>query len=58
MGFTESLTLLFVAFKLAGMIDWSWWVVFMPEICAILLYIVAFVAVMMAHTPIKKKRRD
>jgi len=30
MGFVEYLTLIFAIFKLAGVLDWSWWVVFSP----------------------------
>jgi hypothetical protein len=30
MGFLPVLTLIFVAAKLFGMIDWSWWWVFVP----------------------------
>lgn len=31
-GFFGILTLLFVVAKLAGAIDWSWWLVFAPAI--------------------------
>lgn len=40
MGFTEILTLLFIALKLTGVIDWSWWLVLLPEIIAIALYVI------------------
>jgi len=39
MGFTEILTIIFVVLKLIGVISWSWWLVFMPEIIAVALYI-------------------
>lgn len=32
MGFCEILTLLFVIFKIFGIINWSWWIVFSPVI--------------------------
>lgn len=30
-GFASALTLLFIAFKLLGIIDWSWWWVLAPS---------------------------
>lgn len=32
MGFAEMLTIIFVIMKLLGFIDWSWWLVWLPEI--------------------------
>lgn len=40
MGFTEVLTLIFVTLKLTGAIDWSWWLVLLPEILAGVGYLV------------------
>lgn len=40
MGFTEVLTLIFVTLKLTGFIDWSWWLVALPEIIAFGFYAV------------------
>ena len=37
MGFSEVLTLIFVALKLLGAITWSWWLVLLPEIIAVAL---------------------
>ena len=42
MGLLEVLTLIFVALKLTGHIDWSWFWVLSPLIFAILFYIVFF----------------
>ena len=39
MGFLEVLTLIFVALKLTGHIDWSWFWVLSPTIFAIVLYV-------------------
>ena len=39
MGFTEVLTIVFVILKLIGAISWSWWLVVLPEIIAIVFYI-------------------
>ena len=44
MGFTEVLTIVFVLLKVFGVISWSWWVVFLPEIIAVVLYIICVIA--------------
>lgn len=44
MGITEILTIVFVVMKVLGMIDWSWWLVLMPEIIAVVLYVWMFLA--------------
>lgn len=44
MGFTEILTIIFVLLKVFGVISWSWWLVFLPEIIAVVLYVVIVVA--------------
>ena len=38
MGICEILTVLFVAFKLLGIIDWNWFFVLLPEIIAFVFY--------------------
>ena len=43
MGFAEILTIVFIVLKLIGIISWSWWLVLLPEIIAILFYIVIFI---------------
>lgn len=48
MGITEILTIIFVVLKLIGKIDWSWWLVLLPEILAAVGYVVVFIAA--AHT--------
>ena len=40
MGFCEILTIVFIFLKVLGIISWSWWLVLLPEIIAILFYIV------------------
>ena len=40
MGICEVLTVLFVAFKLLGVIDWSWFFVLLPEIIAAAFYVI------------------
>lgn len=44
MGFTEVLTIIFVILKVFDVISWSWWIVFLPEIIAFVLYVVVFLA--------------
>lgn len=39
MGVTEILTIVFVVLKLIGKINWSWWLVLLPEIIAVVLYV-------------------
>lgn len=43
MGITEILTIIFVFLKCLGKIDWSWWLVFLPEIIAVAVYVGIFV---------------
>ena len=43
MGITEILTVIFVVLKLVGTIDWSWWLVFLPEIIAFVFYLAIFI---------------
>lgn len=37
MGFCEVLTLIFIVLKLVGVVSWSWWVVFSPEIIGVIV---------------------
>jgi len=41
MGIAEILTIIFVVLKLVGVISWSWWVVFLPLIIALGLYVLS-----------------
>ena len=43
MGFCELLTIVFIVLKLVGVISWSWWLVLLPEIIAVLFYIAIIV---------------
>lgn len=43
MGLAEILTIIFVLLKAFGVISWSWWLVFLPEIIAVGLYIIFFI---------------
>lgn len=39
MGFLEVLTIIFIVLKLMGIISWGWFLVLLPEIVAIVIYI-------------------
>lgn len=43
MGFTEVLTIVFIVLKLLGVISWSWWLVCLPEIIAVALYLIIII---------------
>jgi hypothetical protein len=43
MGFCELLTIAFIVLKLVGVISWSWWIVLLPEIIAVLFYVAIIV---------------
>lgn len=40
MGFAEFLTIIFILLKVFGVISWSWWLVWLPEIIAGVFYII------------------
>lgn len=54
MGFTEVLTIIFILLKVFGVISWSWWVVFLPEIIAIALYVVLVIISIRAQSKAMK----
>ena len=43
MGFTEALTILFIALKLSGVINWAWYLVLLPEIIAASIYLLVLI---------------
>lgn len=43
MGFTELLTIIFIILKVTGTISWSWWLVLLLELIAVVLYMGIFV---------------
>lgn len=55
MGFLEILTIIFVICKLIGVISWSWWLVFLPEIIAICWYVFWFGVSVFALKKTKKR---
>jgi hypothetical protein len=62
MGFTEILTILFVALKLFGVINWSWWLVCLPEIIALAVYLIVWICALgsinRTHKTIRKHFDD
>ena len=42
MGVIEVLTIVFVVLKLVGVINWSWWLVLLPEIIAVVVYVLSY----------------
>lgn len=58
MNLLTGLTLLFVAAKLFGIVDWSWWIVFAPSIFQ--FGVGAFLVILgtiLPTTNLKRKRR-
>lgn len=53
MGLLEILTIIFVVCKLAGVITWSWWLVFSPILVAVGLYVIIFVGYVIAALKLK-----
>lgn len=54
MGFTEFLTIIFVVLKLIGVISWNWWLVFLPEIIAAVLYILLIIGICKVNSRTRK----
>lgn len=43
MGIAEILTIIFIILKVTETIDWSWWVVLLPEIIAVSIYLILMI---------------
>lgn len=41
--------------KLLGKIEWSWWLVLLPEIIALVLYVLIVVSIIVSHNRINKR---
>ena len=48
MGFTEVLTLVFICMQLMGFITWSWWLVLLPELFGVVIYLLIILASFLA----------
>lgn len=54
MGFLEVLTIIFVVLKIVGVIAWSWWIVFLPLIIAVGLYVIIVIGYLFAFIKMKR----
>lgn len=57
MGFTEVLTIVFVALKLLGVITWAWWIVLLPEILAVAFYLILLLVQIIGFHKVNKSIR-
>lgn len=57
MGFTEILTVVFILLKVFGVISWSWWLVWLPEIIAGVVYLGVLIFYLIAYLKIKKEAK-
>ena len=55
MGIAELLTVAFIVLKLIGKVDWSWWIVLLPEIIAVGLYLVLVIIQVWHQVTLTKK---
>lgn len=58
MGFTEVLTIVFIALKLLGVISWSWWLVLLPEILAFVVYAIMVILAVVVNAKVTKSMKD
>ncbi|MDK0745833.1 hypothetical protein [Clostridium perfringens] len=58
MGIFEVLTLIFIVLKLFGVIAWSWWLVLLPEIIGLILYLIVGIGITITGKKISKKMED
>lgn len=57
MGICEALTVVFVVLKLMHIIEWSWLLVLLPEIIALILYVVLLIVHTLLNIQIHKQIR-
>lgn len=59
MGLCEVLTVLFIALKLLGVINWSWWLVASPMFISLALYVVVFIVIAVSGAfPLSQYKRQ
>lgn len=58
MGICEVLTIIFVVLKLINVIEWSWWLVLLPEIIAFSLYGIMIVIYLVANWRLNKSYKE
>ena len=54
--FMAALQIAFIVLKICGVINWSWWVVLMPILFIVVIYIAARLFVWWADKDIKRRR--
>lgn len=62
-SFTGLLTIVFIALKLTGVINWSWLLVLLPMlipigVVAVLLFCYLFIAIVLIASSYKSKKKD
>ncbi|HWI47249.1 MAG TPA: transmembrane Fragile-X-F protein [Rummeliibacillus sp.] len=57
MGFAESLTIILIVLKLVGVISWSWWLVLIPELFAMVIYIIVWIVWIFYSVKLHKQER-
>lgn len=55
MGIAEVLTIVFIVLKLTGVITWSWWLILLPEIIALTLYVIFYAVMITKYVRIKRE---
>lgn len=55
MGFTEILTIIFIVLKLLNIIDWNWFLVLLPEIIALTIYLIVVIIGIFQYRSINKE---
>ena len=55
MGFTEALTIIFIVLKLLNIIDWNWFLVLLPEIIALTIYLIIVIIGIFQYRSINKE---
>lgn len=58
LGLGTILTIIFVVLKLCGVIDWSWWLVFLPVIIGFVLSLIILIVATCVYVHISKKEAD
>lgn len=56
LGFLSTLTIIFVIAKLIGIINWSWWLCFLPAIISVTILILCFI--ICAYAEYRKQNTD
>lgn len=55
MGFTEELTIIFIVLKLLNIIDWNWFLVLLPEIIALTIFLIIVIIETFQYRSINKE---